>query len=117
MAEPAYYKLSDVEALFGISRDTLTRWAAAGIFEIHGSGWGRRVTGVSVRAALARVERGEDLWATARSARAPQPTAEAVSTKTVKAAGGSSRRRSTAADSDESAPLAAKPPSWLKRIT
>lgn len=36
MTEPAYYYLADVEDLFRLSRDSLTRWARAGIFVLTG---------------------------------------------------------------------------------
>ena len=118
MTEPAYYYLSEVEDLFRISRDSLIRWARAGIFDLQGENRGRRATGASVRAALRRLENGEDLWQVAKASEqaAQQPTAKARSTKTPKAAGGISRPRTKADDSPESAPLQSKPPSWLKKI-
>jgi len=121
MTEPAYYYLAEVESLFRISRDSLTRWARAGIFVIQGQNRGRRVTGPSVRAALRRLEQGEDLWQSVkeseeRAARAAQPTARARSTKTVTGNGGISPQPTEGADSPVFEPLASKPPAWLKKI-
>ena len=42
MAEPAYYYLAEVEEMFRIGRDTLIRWARAGIFELQGENRDRR---------------------------------------------------------------------------
>lgn len=119
MAEPAYYYLSEVEAMFRISRDTLIRWSRAGIFDLQGENRGRRATGASVRAAYQRLEHGEDLWEVVRrhEQRAAQPTAKARSTKTKPDNGGTSHRRTNDADSLVSEPLTKKGPSWLKRIT
>jgi hypothetical protein len=116
MTEPAYYRLSEVEELFRISRDTLIRWARAGIFDLQGENRGRRATGVSVRAALGRLEAGEDLWQVVKESeqRAVSRTARAQSTRTKQANGGTSHPHSTASDSPEFEPLASKPPSWLK---
>lgn len=118
MAEPAYYYLAEVEELFRISRDSLARWARAGIFVLQGQNRGRRATGASVRAALRRVEAGEDLWQVVRESEAgAQPTARGRSTKTPAASGGTSHPRTKSDDSLEFEPLVSKPPSWLERIT
>lgn len=60
--QPAYYRLAEVEALFRLSRDSLVRWARAGIFDLQGENRGRRATGASVRAAMRLLEEGADLW-------------------------------------------------------
>lgn len=60
--QPAYYRLAEVEELFRIGRDSLTRWARAGIFDLQGENRGRRATGASVRAAMRMLEEGADLW-------------------------------------------------------
>lgn len=118
MAEPAYYYLAEVEEMFRIGRDTLIRWARAGIFELQGENRGRRATGASVRAAYQRLEQGEDLWEVARRhERAPQPMARARSTKTSTDSGGTSHHPTKGADSLVSEPLQSKRPVWLKKIT
>ncbi len=119
MSEPAYYLLKEVEALFRLSRASLTRWAKAGIFDLHGANKGRRVSGASVRAAQRRVEQGEDLWQVVKEseARAAQRTERAVSTKMRKADGGISRLHTTESDSLASRPLMSKPHSWRKKTT
>lgn len=119
--DPAYYYLSEVEELFRLSRDSLIRWAKAGIFDLQGTNRGRRATGASVRAAYARQEAGEDLWqavkeSESRARSAAKPTAKVRSTKTEKESGGSSPRPKVDAESLADAPLVSKPQSWLKRI-
>lgn len=61
-AQPAYYRLAEVEELFRLSRDSLVRWARAGIFDLQGENRGRRATGASVRTAMRLLEEGADLW-------------------------------------------------------
>jgi len=122
MTEPAYYRLSEVEDLFRISRDSLIRWARAGIFVIQGENRGRRVTGPSVRAALRLLEQGVDLWQIVKesernASRAAQPTAKGRSTRTQKDNGGISHHQTEADDSPALPPLMSKKPAWLKRIT
>lgn len=121
MTEPAYYFLADIEKMFALSRDSLTRWIRAGIFVAQGENKGRRITGASARAAYARQEQGEDLWAVVKqyesSARsAPKPTAKVRSIKTSAESGGTPRPQKTANASQEFEPLVSKKPEWLKRI-
>ena len=121
MTEPAYYYLSEVEEMFRLSRDSLTRWAKAGIFVMTGENKGRRVTGASVRAAYARQENGEDLWLVVKqhessAPSAPKPTAKVRSIKTKEAPGGTHPQPTKANDSSPFEPLRSKKPDWLKRI-
>jgi len=121
MSEPAYYYLSEVEEMFRLSRDSLTRWAKAGIFVLHGENKGRRVTGASVRAAYARQEAGEDLWLVVKQYEnsapfAPKRIVKARSTKTNAAPGGTRPQPTKESDSSQFEPLVSKQPGWLKRI-
>jgi hypothetical protein len=121
MIEPAYYYLSEVEDMFRLSRDSLTRWAKAGIFVLTGENKGRRVTGASVRAAYARQEAGEDLWLVVKQYESsapsePKRTARARSTRTKEAPGGTRPQPKTESDSSPFEPLVSKKPDWLKRI-
>ena len=121
MTEPAFYYLSEVEEMFRLSRDSLTRWAKAGIFVLQGENKGRRVTGASPRAAIARIEKGEDLWLVVKQYESnapsePKPTAKARSTKIRAVSGGTHPQPTTAGASPEFEPLVSKPQSWLKRI-
>lgn len=119
MADQAYYYLTEVEELFRISRDSLTRWARAGIFDLQGQNRGRRATGASVRAALRRVEAGEDLWRVVkeREAAEAQPMVKARAIKTARGGGGISPQPSKGSDSLVSEPLTSKPHSWRKKTT
>ena len=121
MSDPAYYYLAEVEEMFRLSRDSLTRWAKAGIFVVIGENKGRRVSGASVRAAYARQEAGEDLWLVVKqhesnAPSAPKPTARARSTKTSAASGGTRPQPTKDSASDQFEPLQSKRPDWLKRI-
>lgn len=121
MSEPAYYYLSEVEDMFRLSRDSLTRWAKAGIFVMTGENKGRRVSGASVRAAFARQENGEDLWLVVKQYESnapsePRRTAKARSTRTSVEPGGTPRPPTKDDASDEFEPLVSKRPDWLKRI-
>lgn len=121
MTEPAYYYLGEVEAIFKLSRDSLTRWARAGIFVLTGENKGRRVTGASVRAAYARQEAGEDLWLVVKqhessAPSAPKRTAKARSIKINVVPGGTHPPPKTANESAPFDPLVSKKPDWLKKI-
>ena len=121
MTEPAFYYLSEVEEMFRLSRDSLTRWAKAGIFVLQGENKGRRVTGASVRAALARIEKGEDLWLVVKqhessAPSAPKRTAKVRSTRISAVPGGTRPQPTKDSDSDPFEPLVSKTPDWLKRI-
>jgi 1,2-phenylacetyl-CoA epoxidase PaaB subunit len=121
MTEPAFYYLSEVEEMFRLSRDSLTRWAKAGIFVLQGENKGRRVTGASARAAYARLEAGEDLWLVVKQHESsapsePKPMARVRSIKTKEAPGGMARQPIKDSDSDLFEPLVSKQPEWLKRI-
>jgi hypothetical protein len=121
MSEPAYYYLSEVEELFRLSRDSLTRWARAGIFVLSGENKGRRVSGASVRAAYARQEAGEDLWLVVKKHESsapsePKRTVKARSIKTRGESGGTRPQLTTDSASDPFEPLQSKRPDWLKRI-
>jgi hypothetical protein len=124
MLEPLYYKLAEAERLLGKSRDTLIRLEKAGLLVMHGKNHGKSVTGASLRALAARIEAGEDIWATLKAlesaSRAPSaapPTGKARSTKTKRDDGGTSPRPKTASDSLASEPIASVAPAWLKKIT
>lgn len=121
MIEPAYYYLSEVEELFRLSRDSLTRWAKAGIFVLTGENKGRRVTGASVRAAYARQEAGEDLWLAVKQYESsapsePKPTVRAQSTRTNEARGGTRPQPKTESDSSQFEPLVNRGHDKLRRI-
>lgn len=119
MIEPAYYRLKEVEEIFRISRDTLTRWARAGLFELTGQNRGRRAMGESVRATYARAQAGEDLWLYVKRFEQAerQRMAKAPSIRTRKGGGGTSPRPPMENDSLASAPLTSKGPDWLKKIS
>lgn len=121
MIDALFYKLSEAEQLLSVSRDTLLRFERAGLIVFQGKNHGKRVTGASLRALAARIEQGEDLWATLadveRARSAPKPTARARSSKTNAESGGTSHPRETASDSLASAPIPSQGPSWLKEIT
>jgi hypothetical protein len=121
MTEPAYYYLAEVEKLFCLSRDSLQRWVRAGIFVVQGENRGRRATGASVRAAYARQEQGEDLWAAVKQYEsnersAPKRMAKVRSIKTNAESGGTRPQPRTEQDSSQFEPLQSKKPDWLKRI-
>ncbi len=121
MTEPAFYYLSEVEEMFRLSRDSLTRWAKAGIFVLQGENKGRRVTGASARAAIARIEKGEDLWLVVKQheSSAPsevKPTAKVRSTGIKEVTGGTRPQPTKDSDLDPFEPIASNPRSPFKRI-
>lgn len=118
MLERLYYRLSEAEEILQTSREGLKRLERAGLIVMHGEHHGKRVTGASLRALADRLAAGEDIWAAARQSelRALQPMAKGRSTRTNKAAGGTSPQPKMDVDSLADAPLVSKEQSWLKRI-
>jgi hypothetical protein len=120
MLPQAYYYLADAESILAVSRHTIGRLEAVGLLLTTGKNRGKRVQGASLRALVARIEEGGDLWQilhAAESARSePKLTAKARSTKTNKADGGSSRHQRTESALNEFEPLQSKKPEWLKEI-
>ncbi len=67
MTEPAYYKLTEVEALLRCSRDTINRLERVGLLKVDGAtSRQRRANGGSVRRLLARIEKGESMGSASR---------------------------------------------------
>lgn len=88
---PVYYKLTEVEQLFRVSRDTVTRLERAGLLQVHGRNQGRLAVGTFVRALRARIEEdGEDLWEILRAAEAKAGAGASVGSAPSTAGGPSS---------------------------
>lgn len=121
MLDRIYYTLSEAEEILQTSRDGLKRLERAGLIVMHGENHGKRVTGKSLRDLECRIAEGDDIWAAVKRSESPapsepKPTAKGRSTKTSKAAGGTSPRQKTESVLSEFEPLQSKRPEWFKEI-